>query len=138
MFANSFTVYSHPDELLEFMDRLHADGVGIINSAVFHGGFLTGGDKFDYMDVDRDSDLGKKIYPWREAFIAICERHGIVPGDACIHFGMSHPAIASIALNTSKPHKMNKNVEILMQEIPAAFWSELKERGLINREYQYL
>ncbi len=43
MFANSFTVYNHPKELLQFMDLLDSKGVGIINSAVFHGGFLTGG-----------------------------------------------------------------------------------------------
>lgn len=133
MFANSFTVYSHPEDLLAFMDLLHENGVGIINSAVFHGGFLTGGDKFDYMDVDPDSELGCKIYPWREAFTSLCEEYGVVPGDACIHFGMSHPAIASIALNTSKPHKMNQNVDILKKDIPEAFWSALKNKGLISR-----
>ncbi len=44
MFANSFTIFRHPPEILEFMDQLNADGVGIINSAVFHGGFITGGE----------------------------------------------------------------------------------------------
>ncbi|MDA3823644.1 MAG: hypothetical protein PF450_13680, partial [Bacteroidales bacterium] len=63
---------------------------------------------------------------------------GIVPGDACIHFGISHPAIASIALNTSRPNKMNSNVEILFKEIPTDFWNELKESKLIDSTYKYL
>lgn len=138
MFANSFTVFSHPPELLEFMDKLDAAGVGIVNSAVFHGGFLTGGDKFDYQDVDPGSEKGRIIYGWREAFNAVCSEFDVLPGDACLHFGLSHPAIVSIALNTSKPHKMNRNVEILLKEIPSAYWKALRDKGLMDPEYQYI
>jgi D-threo-aldose 1-dehydrogenase len=138
MLANSFTIFSHPPALLEFIDQLHKDGVGIINSAVFHGGFLTGGKLFDYQDIAQDSTKGRVIYPWRDRFHKICEKHGVVPGDACIHFSMSHPAIVSMALNTSKPEKMNRNVEILQREIPDAFWAEMKHEGLIDPGYGYL
>ena len=138
MLANSFTIFSHPPKLLEFIDQLYKDGVGIINSAVFHGGFLTGGDLFDYQDIKPDSDKGKIIFPWRERFNEICQKHGVLPGDACIHFSMSHPAIVSMALNTSKPEKMNRNVEILQREVPDAFWAEMKGEGLIDPDYKYV
>jgi D-threo-aldose 1-dehydrogenase len=138
MFANSFTIFSHPEELLTFMDELNEDGVGIVNSAVFHGGFLTGGDKFDYQDVDPESDKGALLFGWRDAFNALCEKHGVNPGDACLHFGLSHPAIVSIALNTSKPHKMNRNVEIILKKIPSEFWDELKAEELIDPEYTHI
>ena len=138
MFANSFTIFSHPADLLIFMDKLNVEGVGIVNSAVFHGGFLTGGDKFDYQDVDPESQKGKFLFGWRDAFNSMCEKHGVDPGDACLHFGLSHPAIVSIALNTSKPHKMRRNVENILKEIPATFWAGLKEEELIDPEYKYL
>ncbi len=138
MIANSFTIFSHPTDLLAFMDRLDADGVGIINSAVFHGGFLTGGEKFDYQDVDPESEKGEIIFGWREAFNAICREYDVMPGDACLHFGLSHPAVVSIALNTSKPEKMNRNVEILQLQIPDNFWKALKKEGLIDSGYRYL
>lgn len=138
MFANSFTVYNHPTELLEFMDLLDNNGVGIINSAVFHGGFLTGGDKFDYQDVDPESDKGKRLFGWREKFNKLCEQYGVLPGDVCLHFGLSHPAIVSIALNTSKPEKMNRNVDIIQRKIPQGFWQAMKEEALIEPAYKYL
>jgi len=138
MLANSFTIFHHPPELLEFIDRLHTDGVGIINSAVFHGGFLTGGDLFDYQDIRPGTAKGRIIYPWRDRFNEICEKHGVTPSDACIHFSMSHPAIVSMALNTSKPEKMNRNVELLNRKIPGAFWVEMKSEGLIAPDYKYL
>ncbi len=138
MFANSFTLLSHPAALLRFMEKLEQEGVGIINSAVFHGGFLTGGDKFDYQDVDPASETGQLIYNWREAFYLICEQYGVLPGDACLQFGLSHPAIASIALNTSKPQKMAKNTENLQRQIPTEFWKALKKDGLMDPMYGYL
>lgn len=138
MLANSFTIFHHPPELLSFIEQLHRDGVGIINSAVFHGGFLTGGDLFDYQDISPASEKGIIIYPWRESFNRICARHQVKPGDACIHFSMSHPAIVSMALNTSKPEKMTRNVEILQREIPDVFWAEMKNEGLIDPNYKYV
>jgi len=138
MFANSFTIFRHPPEILEFMDRLNADGVGIINSAVFHGGFLTGGSQFDYREVDPASEQGQKLFEWREAFETLCQEHRISPGDAALHFGLSHPAIVSIALNTSKPDKMNRNVEILHKSISKSFWKAMKEAGLMDPDYRYL
>jgi D-threo-aldose 1-dehydrogenase len=138
MFANSFTIYSHPAEILDFMDQLDRDGVGIINSAVFHGGFLTGGNKFDYKEVDPDSESGRKLFVWRKAFEELCEEYALKPGDAALHFALSHPAIVSIALNTSKADKMKRNVEILERKIPAVFWTAMKEKGLLDPEYRYL
>ncbi len=138
MFANSFTIFSHSPEILEFMDLLKENGVGIINSAVFHGGFLTGGDKFDDREVDPDSEHGRILHGWRDAFNVVCLDHQVNPGDACLHFGLSHPAIVSLALNTSKPEKMNRNAEILQKEIPASFWNALKDNELIDPEYRYL
>jgi D-threo-aldose 1-dehydrogenase len=138
MFANSFTIFSHPKEMLDFMDILDKRGVGVINSAVFHGGFLTGGDKFDYQEVDPDSDSGRRLFAWRKTFQLTCSEHSVNPGDACMQFGISHPAIASLALNTSKPEKMKRNVEILQKEIPSRFWEDMKGKGLIDPGYTYL
>ena len=138
MLANSFTVFRHPDELLSFMDTMDKKSVGIINSAVFHGGFLTGGDLFDYKYISPDSEMGRIIYPWRERFIETCTEFDVNPADTCMQFGMSHPAILSMALNTSKPEKMKRNVEIMQKVIPAGYWQAMKDRDLINPGYKYL
>ncbi len=138
MLANSFTIFHHPPELLTFIDRLHRDEVGIINSAVFHGGFLTGGELFDYQALSPASARGRIIHAWRDSFHGICDRYQVSPGDACIHFSISHPAIVSIALNTSKPEKMKSNVATLRRSIPGAFWAEMKASGLIDPDYPYL
>lgn len=138
MFANSFTIFSHPRELIDFMEKLNAEGVGIINSALFHGGFLTGGSKFDYRDIDPESESGRMCYSWRDAFHRLCEAHQVLPADACLHFGLSHPAISGIALNTSRPEKMERNAATIQSTIPSAFWEAMKEEGLVDPDYLYV
>jgi D-threo-aldose 1-dehydrogenase len=82
MFACSLSVYSHPPELLDFIAHLHARGVGMINSAVFHAGFLTGGAWFDYRKPE------PAHFAWRDKFFAICRRFDVKPADACVQFGL--------------------------------------------------
>lgn len=138
MFANSMTIYRHPRELLDFMEKLNKKGIAIINSAVFHAGFLTGGEFFDYVRIRPDSTENRARFSWRERFFTLCNKHGVVPANACVRFALSPPGVQSVSLNTSKPGHVLKNVESVECSIPDGFWKEMKEKGLIDRDYPYL
>ena len=138
MFACSLTVMRHPPELLSFMGELASRGIAIINSAVFHAGFLTGGSFFDYREVSPGDEADKELFEWRGRFFALCERFDVLPAEACIQFGMSVPGVVSIALNTSKPSRVQQNVAAVQAEIPSGFWAAMKEEGLVARDYAYV
>lgn len=129
MFACSLTVYTHPRELLDLIAQLHARGVGMVNSAVFHAGFLTGGQWFDYRRVDPQRDA--ELFAWRAKFQAICQRFGARPADVCVQFGLAVPGIAAVALNTEKPERIAANVASGTTPIPAELWRALKAERLI-------
>jgi len=138
MFANSLTLYIHPPELLVFMDELAQQKVGIINSAVFNAGFLIGGEYFNYRKLNPDSPDDQVIFQWREKFFAVCRQYEVSPAEACVQFGMSPPGVISIALNTSRPDRVQENVAAVTAEIPVAFWTTLKKKGVLAQEYPYL
>lgn len=138
MFANSMTILHHPQELLDFMASLHKKSISIVNSAVFHAGFLIGGKFFDYKLIEPDSAENKAIFKWRENFFDLCKKHNISPAVACVSFATTAPGVVSIALNTSKPSHIKGNVESVTTEVPEEFWYEMKENGLISKEYRYL
>ena len=138
MFANSYTLYSHPADLLEFMDSLHAKGVAIINSAVFNAGFLTGGEFFNYVKLDPANPADQEKFAWRERYFALCEQHHQRPSEVCIQFGKSHPGIVALALSTSKPERVKQNVDAMSVEVPAAFWDVLKDEGLLAADHPYV
>ena len=136
MFANSLTIMNHPPDLLAFMDELFKKGVTIINSAVFHGGFLTGSDYFDYKLITPETD-GLK-FQWRKTFYNLCEKYNISPSVACVNFGMTPPGVAAISLNTSNPGRVKDNVESISAKVPKEFYAEMVKKGLISKDYPYL
>ena len=138
MLANSLTIYRHPQELLDFIDELHRNNIWIINSAVFHAGFLTGGEYFDYREIDSKNKKDKPLFEWRNIFFDLCQRYNVSPAVACVQFGMSHPAVQSTALNTSKPERIKENVAMVSVEISEVFWRDLKNEGLISENYPYV
>lgn len=138
MIANSFTIYNHPKELVDFIETLHQQNITIINSAVFHGGFLTGSDFFNYIELNRDNPAHKKYYDWRDRFYTICKEHGIEPPAAAIYFGLHVPGVKSIALNSSNAKRVRHNIEMANAQIPSSFWERMKAEALIEESYPHL
>jgi D-threo-aldose 1-dehydrogenase len=138
MFSVSFTIFSHPAELLDFIAELAEKGVMIINSAVFHAGFLTGGNYFDYRLLDDKNKEDRPYFSWRDEFFILCKKHDVSPAEACVQFAMSPPAVKSIALNTSRPERVLPNIRSVSAHIPADFWIAMKDAGLIAKSYPYV
>ncbi len=138
MLANKFTIYHHPKEIIRFMQQLHAEGLAIINSAIFNAGFLTGGDYFDYRILNPEDPADQPLFAWRKQFFSVCEKYAVQPGDACLKFALSAPEINAVALNPSKPERMANNKVVINTPLPEAFWQELKDTGIIDPDYAYL
>jgi D-threo-aldose 1-dehydrogenase len=130
MFANSYTVMRHPLELRRFMEVLEKRGTAIVNSAVFHGGFLTGGEFFDYRKVTRESDPA--LYDWRDRFEALCARFAVSPAAAAAAYGRSAPGVVALALSTSQPERVAEMVTLAHAEMSGEFEAALVAEGLIG------
>ena len=138
MFANSFTVMRHPPELVTFITSLAQRGIGVINSALFHGGFLLGGDFFDYQRVDLQREADRGRVQWREKFTTLCRELGVSPFEVGVAFGRSHPGVTAVALSSSRADRVPEHVRAASQELPPQVWAALKEQGLIARDYVHL
>lgn len=138
MFANAFTVYRHPKEIVSFMQQLDTDGVTVINSAIFNAGFLTGGAYFDYRILEESNPKDQPMFEWRKKFFKLCEQFHLAPGDVCLKFALSPKFIKAVALNPSKPKRMKHNNEVLKMEFPKAFWQAMKSNGLIDPDYTFV
>jgi D-threo-aldose 1-dehydrogenase len=135
MIANSMTIKNHPKELLDFIDKLDKKGVVIINSAVFHSGFLIGSNYYDYKLIEPGTDANKDLFKWREDFFKICEEFKIKPAEACVQFALKVPGVASVALNTTSAKRVKENIEMIHVDILNEFWIALKAKGLISACY---
>lgn len=132
MIANSMTIKSHPQELLNFIAEAGRKGIYVINSAVFHSGFLVGSNYFDYRLIEKGDPKNDELFKWRETFFDACNEFKIKPADACVQFALNVPGVKSIALNTTNANRVQANMEMAHTEIPTGFWQQLKGKSLID------
>ena len=139
MLACSFTVFTHPPEVLAFIDDLSGRGVAVVNSAVFNSGFLAGqSEYFDYRKVDPTDAHDRALLAWRDRFVSVCRRHEVAPAAACVAFALSAPGVVTIALNCYDPSRVIENLALAHAETPPELWIELKRARLIDPAFPYL
>lgn len=132
MIANSMTIKTHPQELLDFILKMERKGVHVINSAVFQSGFLVGSDYFDYQLIKRGNPKADALFQWREEFFKVCKQFDVKPAHACVQFAINVPGVRSIALNTTDVRRVKENLEMANTEITFEFWEALKSKALIE------
>jgi D-threo-aldose 1-dehydrogenase len=63
---------------------------------------------------------------------AVCRRHGVPLAAAALQFPLAHPAISSIIPGALSADEAAANATALALAIPAAFWAELQDEGLLH------
>ena len=124
MFACAPTLLVHPPELLDFVRELKAAGVTLIDSAVFNGGFLTGGDMIDYRTADPVKDAA--AFAFRDRYLALCRAYALDPAAPAVEYAY-RLGFDAVALNTSSPRRILQNAAYAHLAAPAAFWKELEQ-----------
>lgn len=135
MIANSMTIQSHPQDLLNFIADAGKKGIYVINSAVFHSGFLVGGNYFNYRLLEKGNSQDDELFRWREVFFDTCNEFNVKPADACVQFALNVPGVKSLALSTTNASRVQSNLEMIHTEIPVQFWQQLKSKGLIEVDF---
>ena len=68
----------------------------------------------------------------QEKFNKICGEFDVKPAAVCVQFSFLFPEIKSIALATSKPARVQQNIELAEAVMPAGLWDKLQSEGLID------
>ncbi|MDQ0349229.1 aldo/keto reductase [Ancylobacter vacuolatus] len=123
MLAGRYTLLEQ--QSLAFMDSCAARGIGIVVAGPFNSGILAGSAKFNYGDAPAD------IVARVEALRAACAAEGVNLQTAALHFPLAHPAALTVVSGARNAAQVRDNVERFEAAVPSAFWTRLKERGLI-------
>jgi D-threo-aldose 1-dehydrogenase len=118
--------------LREFFPLCMQKGIGIILGGPYNSGILaTGaqpGAKFSYFNAP--PEILEQVRRIEE----VCGAHGVPLKAAALQFTLAHPAVASVIPGSRSPAELDENIRMLNFPIPAAFWSELRDRKLLPPE----
>ena len=106
-------------------------GRSVVAAAVFNSGLLAREEVPD--TATYDYELASPDVRARARLLAsVCREHGTTLPAAAIHFPLRHPAVASVVVGMRNPEEVHHNLVAHAQQVPAALWADLEDRGLLR------
>ena len=106
--------------------------IGILAGGTYNSGILAKGAgpgaTYNY------SEAPAAIVDKARGLEAAAQRHQASLKAASSQFALAHPAVTTIIPGTRVPERVEENFNLVKEPIPAAFWADLKEEGLIRAE----
>ncbi|MDX3911682.1 MAG: aldo/keto reductase [Sphingobium sp.] len=126
LLAGRYTLLDHDRALQRVTPMVAERGLGIVVGGPYSSGALVGGPNFEYAPAT-PAILAKVA-----AIKAIADAHGISMKAAGLQFALANPAVAAVIPGASRPGRIAEDSRALAERIPADFWRELREAGLVN------
>ncbi|WP_262698821.1 MULTISPECIES: aldo/keto reductase [Streptomyces] len=126
LLAGRYTLLDHDRALQRLLPTAADQGVSLVVGGPYSSGILAGGTHFEYQDAP--AHIIEKVARIKE----LAERHGVSVKAAALQFSLAHPAAAAVIPGATRPSRIAEDVAALGEAIPAAFWTELREAGLVS------
>lgn len=126
LLAGRYTLLDHDRALQRLLPTAVDQGVDLVVGGPYSSGILAGGTHFEYQEAP--AHIIEKVQRIKE----LTERHGISIKAAALQFALAHPATAAVIPGATRPSRIAEDVAALGETIPAAFWTELSDAGLVS------
>lgn len=129
LLAGRYTLLEQ-DPLPEFLPMCQEKGISIIIGAPYNSGILATGATADthYNYHTPPPQILQKV----KGMEAMCIRHGITLQAAALQFPLGHSAVAAVIPGMKSVAEVQQNLANMAMDIPSDFWTELKDRVLID------
>ncbi|MGO4737120.1 aldo/keto reductase [Bosea sp. 2KB_26] len=128
LLAGRYTLLDHARALQRVMPLVTERGLGIVVGGPYSSGALVGGPNFEYAPMT--AEIRAKVAHIK----AIADRHGVSMKAAGLQFSLANPAVAAVIPGASQPSRIAEDRAALQEVVPAAFWRELREAGLVHAD----
>ncbi|KOG76043.1 MULTISPECIES: aldo/keto reductase [Streptomyces] len=125
LLAGRYTLLDHERALQRLLPAAAARDVDIVVGGPYSSGILAGGTHFEYQQAP--AEIVAKVERIKE----LAARHGVGIKAAALQFSLAHPATAAAIPGATRPSRVAEDVAALAETVPAAFWTALREEGLI-------
>ena len=120
------------DAFDDVLPQCAARGVGLIKGAPYASGILATGAVAGahYSYAPASGEVLQKV----RAIETVCAGHGVPLRAAALQFPLGHESFTTTIPGMLDPAEVSDNLKMLSTPIPAAFWSQLKDEGLVRAD----
>ena len=125
LLAGRYTLLDHGGALQRVTPKISERGLGIVVGGPYSSGALVGGPNFEY------APAGPTILERVGRIKAIADRYGVSMKAAGLQFSLANPAVVAVIPGASRPSRIAED-RAALDVVPADFWRELRDTGLVN------
>src|SRR5262249_54400986 len=126
LLATQYSLSHHADTARDLFPLLDQRGMSIVVGAPFDAGLLSGKDRYLYGGTLPEDKLRA-----RDRMRAIAAEHGVDLRTAALQLAAAPPVVSAVLPGARGIDQIRANVASMSVVIPAAFWTALRDAGLI-------
>ncbi|MFB6783031.1 aldo/keto reductase [Streptomyces sp. NPDC056352] len=126
LLAGRYTLLDHEHALQRLLPMAQEQGVGMVVGGPYSSGILAGGTHFEYQQAP--AEILERVGKLK----ALAEKHGTSIKAAALQFSLAHPVAAAVIPGATRPSRIAEDTAALNENIPTAFWTDLRASGLVS------
>jgi D-threo-aldose 1-dehydrogenase len=126
--ACQYSLTKHKDALEKLFPKAAENNMEIVIGAALDAGFLAGKDRYLY-----EGEFPDGVKEKRTALKRVADNHQVDLRTAALQFSGAPDVVTSVVVGASNAKQVEENNASFSASIPAGFWEELKQEGLIEQ-----
>ncbi|MFD6433390.1 aldo/keto reductase [Streptomyces venezuelae] len=126
LLAGRYTLLDHEHALQRLLPAAREQGVDMVVGGPYSSGILAGGTHFEYQEAP--AEIVERVGRLK----ALAQKHGVSIKAAALQFSLAHPATAAVIPGATRPSRIAEDTAALNEEVPQAFWTELRAADLVS------
>lgn len=131
LLAGRYTLLEQ-DALDKFLPLCEERGAAVVVGGGFNSGILATGAKegAKYNYAPAPAEIMEKV----RKIETVCAEYDVPLPAAALQFVVAHPAVPTFMAGTRTVDQLDQNLNWFSHDIPSAFWSDLKTKGLLRED----
>lgn len=130
LLAGNYTLLEQ-ENAESLLSHCRTNGTSVILGGPYNSGLLARGGRTDGTALFNFGAAPEGILRTVAAMEQICRSFDVPLAAAALQFPLGHPAICSVLPGVGSAERVTETLQLLNWQIPDAFWSSLKDEGLL-------
>jgi D-threo-aldose 1-dehydrogenase len=129
--ARQYSLIDHANAVNELFPAVRRKGISLVIGSSLNAGFVSGSPRYNY--GKENFKIPAEAIEKRARFRTVANRYGVDLRTAALQFSAAADVAVALVVGARSDQQILDDWNSLQAKIPAAFWEELKEAGLIER-----
>jgi D-threo-aldose 1-dehydrogenase len=130
--ARQYSLIDHATTVEQVLPAVRNKNVALVMGSSLNAGFLSGSPRYNY--GPKNFQIPAEVIQKRDKLRAVANRHGVDLRIAALQFSAAVKEAVALVVGASTARQIMQDYNALQAKIPAEFWNELRDQGLISPE----